>query len=390
MQTLPTHQADDAPLHVDGHVLTLLESGPQQLAALIALIDGARRSLRLLYYIYADDDAGRTVREALIAARSRGVSVSLIIDGFGSDDASDRAFFDPLVAAGVDVCRFIPTFGRRYLLRNHQKLALADESRVIIGGFNIEDDYFDATDGQWRDLGLLVEGPAAERLTGYFDALAGWTRQPKSRIRGLRRALESWSQPVGAVRWLLGGPARRLNPWARAVKRDMQSARKLSMIAAYFAPNPAMLRRIDKIGKRGDARIITAARSDNMTTIGAARFCYAGLLRKGVRVFEYQPTKLHTKLFVIDDKVYIGSANFDMRSLYLNLELMLCIEDPAFARRMRRYFRQETADSTEIRLSDLTGWRNALTRLRWALCYFVVAVVDYTVARRLNFDVDID
>lgn len=388
MTTLPTRQADDALLPVDGNLLTLLESGQDQLAALIALIDDARQSLRLLYYIYADDRSGHRIRDALIAARGRGVTVSLIIDGFGSEDASDRAFFNPLVDAGIDVCRFIPTLGRRYLLRNHQKLALADETRVIIGGFNIEDDYFEATDGAWRDLALQVDGPAARRLTGYFDGLARWTKRPKSRIRDLRRALESWSEPAGAVRWLLGGPTRRLSPWARAVKRDMQGARKLSMIAAYFAPNPAMLRRIDKIGKRGDARIVTAAKSDNMTTIGAARFCYAGLLRKGVRVFEYQPAKLHTKLFIIDDKVYIGSANFDMRSLYLNLELMLCIDNPAFAQRMRRYFKHEMANSTEIQLSDVTGWRTVFTRLRWTLCYFVVAVMDYTVARRLNFGVD--
>jgi len=384
------HHDDATVAVVDANRLIPLESGAEQLAALLTLIEDARESLRLLYYIFTDDRTGQQVLDALIAARARGVAVTLIVDGFGSDDASDKAFFQPLKAAGADVCLFQPSFGRRYLLRNHQKFALADSARVLIGGFNVSDDYFDTIEQQgWRDFALLVEGPAANRLIGYFDALAAWTRNPKPTTRNLRRALSDWSAPQGAVHWLFGGPTRRLNPWARAIKRDMQSARRLSMIAAYFAPNPPMLKRLDLIGKRGDAHIITAAISDNTTTIGAARFCYSGLLRKGVRIFEYQPTKLHTKLFIIDDKVYVGSANFDMRSLYMNLELMLCIDDPAFASRMRDYFSREAADTVEIKLEDISGLSMLPRKLRWAFCYFIVAVLDYTVTRRLNFDIDL-
>ena len=155
---------------VDGNRLTLLDTGPRRLDALLALIDGARRSLRILYYIYADDESGRRVNAALARAAQRGVTVALIVDGFGS--AADEAFFAPVEAAGVSVCRFAPRFGRRYLLRNHQKLALADAeelgaARIIIGGFNIEDDYFGTpAERAWRDLGLLVEGAAAGRIAG--------------------------------------------------------------------------------------------------------------------------------------------------------------------------------------------------------------------------------
>ena len=85
------------------------------------------------------------------------------------------------------VCRFVPRWGRRYLLRNHQKLALADEARVIIGGFNIQDSYFGTVASQaWRDLGLYVEGPSAAHLAGYFDALDGWAKQDNPPLRSLR------------------------------------------------------------------------------------------------------------------------------------------------------------------------------------------------------------
>ncbi|RYD53711.1 MAG: phosphatidylserine/phosphatidylglycerophosphate/cardiolipin synthase family protein, partial [Sphingomonadales bacterium] len=154
------------PFTVDGNRLTLLTEGPGRMAALLEVIGSAKQSLRVLYYIYVADEAGEAVRDALLAAAKRGVEVHLIIDGMGSEPAQAANFFDPLREAGVDVCRFVPRWGRRYLLRNHQKLVLADGERVIIGGFNIEDSYFGtAADAAWRDLGLLVEGPAAARLT---------------------------------------------------------------------------------------------------------------------------------------------------------------------------------------------------------------------------------
>ena len=381
-----TADAPQPSFTVDGNRLTMLTEGPERLAALLELIESAERSLRVLYYIYVDDETGAAIRDALIAAATRGVTVSLIVDGLGSEHAQSRHFFEPLHAAGVEVCRFVPRWGRRYLLRNHQKLALADERRVIIGGFNIETSYFGtAADAAWRDLGLLVEGPAAGRLVGYFDALARWAKQPRPSLRKLGKTLNNWSEPDGATRWLLGGPMRRLSPWARVIKHDMQKASVIDLIAAYFAPNPAMLRRLDKVGKRGRVRLVLPSKLDHGAAIWAARFTYAGLLRKRVQIFEYQPTKLHTKLFAIDDVVHIGSANFDIRSMFLNLELMLRIDDPAFAAHVRAYVDGEIANSEAITASVYKSRTGPWTRFKQMMAYFVMAVLDYNVTRRLNF-----
>jgi cardiolipin synthase len=371
---------------VAGNRLTMLTEGPERMEALLELMRGAKHSLRVLYYIYVDDDAGAAVRDGLIQAASRGVRVSLIVDGLGSEHAQSQRFFDPLREAGIDVCRFVPRWGRRYLLRNHQKLALADEERVIIGGFNIEESYFGTPEeAAWRDLGLLVEGPAAGRLSGYFDALSKWAKRPRASMRALGRTLRAWSEPEGSLRWLLGGPMRRLSPWARVVKRDMERSRTIDIIAAYFAPNPAMLRRLDKAGKRGRVRLVLPSKLDHGAAIWAARFTYAGLLRKKVQIHEYQPTKLHTKLFVIDDIVHIGSANFDIRSMFLNLELMLRIEDPAFAAYVRTYVDGEVANSERITPELYRQRTGPWTRLKQVGAYFVMAVLDYNVTRRLNF-----
>ena len=372
------------PHEVAGNRLTVLTDGPERLEGLIALIDGAKESLRILYYIWLNDDTGRRVRDALVAAAQRGVKVSMLLDGFGAS-AATAEFFRPLTETDARFCRFVPRWGRRYLLRNHQKLALADGKRAIVGGFNIGDEYFGTVEsGAWRDLGVLVEGPSVASLVEYFEDMFAWAETDNASIRKLRRMLSRHSVSYGPISWLFGGPTRRLSPWAQAVKADLRDARLADFLIAYFVPSLSMMRRVYGVAKRGRARLVTAGKSDIRSTIWAARFSYWRLLKHNVEVYEYLPTKLHTKLIVIDDAVHIGSANFDMRSLYLNLEMMLRIDDPAFAATMRGFIEREIQDSRRIHLDEHRASMTWLNRLRWAFGYFVMVTADYNLARRLN------
>src|SRR4051812_36732735 len=377
-----------APHEVAGNRLTLLPDGPQRLDALIGLIDEARESLRLLYYIWCEDEAGTRVRDALVRAAQRGIEVALLVDGFGAADAKE-GFFAPLAEAGARFCRFVPRYGRRYLLRNHQKLALADGRKVIIGGFNISDDYFGTiAEGAWRDLGLQVEGDSVDCLIGYFEALFAWALKPEARIRDLRHLLNQNSVTDGKLHWLFGGPTRRLSPWARAVRRDMKRARRLDIIAAYFAPGPLLMRRTGNVARRrrgGLVRVITPAKTDHQSTVGAARHIYWALLTAGARVFEYAANKPHTKWCVLDDVPYLGSANFDTRSLFPSPQWILRVKGKPLAQAMRAYVDGEVAHSTEITLEAHRKQRTLINRIKWGIAYFLVAIADYRIAHRLNF-----
>jgi cardiolipin synthase len=376
-------------LDVDGNQLTLLPDGPQRLEALIDLIDCARQSLRLLYYIYLADEAGARVRDAVLRAIERGVDVALLIDGFGSSATPDD-YFSELPKRGARFCRFNPSYGRRYLLRNHQKLALADaeggHARVIVGGFNIAGDYFETVaEGAWRDIGLIVEGPAAARLAPYYDELIAWALRKNARMRTLRRMIFNYTETRGRLQWQLGGPTAKLSPWGVSTCRDLVQSRDVEMIAAYFAPTWGLLKRIARVGRNGRARLVTAAKSDNNATIAAARFTYRRLLARGVEIFEYTATKLHTKLVVLDDVVHIGSSNLDIRSLYLNMELMLRVDDGEFAQMMRGYFEGELERCVRITPALQKKRGTLLNRIRWALSFFLVTSFDFGVTRRLNF-----
>ncbi|WP_425262534.1 phospholipase D-like domain-containing protein [Sphingobium cyanobacteriorum] len=381
-----------APICADlaGNRLRLIADGQALRDALITLIAGARRSLNLYYYIFAADGSGTMVRDALIAARARGVAVTLMVDGFGSSRTPD-SFFAPLVEAGAQFARFGTRRSTRYLIRNHQKMAIADAARLLIGGFNVEDGYFGIpAEDCWRDIGLLVAGDQVEAMAKWYGQLWRWVGTKKQRFRTLRRMVRQWHpalhhDPDEPFRWLIGGPTRRLSPWAQVVKHDLERARRVDMIAAYFSPGRGMLTRIARATRRAGARIILPSRSDNGATVAAARLLYGPLLKRGVEIYEYQPCKLHMKLIVIDDAVFVGSANFDMRSLFLNLELMLRVEDRDFAAAVRDFITAEAGESRAISLADHRASRTALTLAKQWISYLLVGVLDYTVTRRLNF-----
>jgi cardiolipin synthase len=386
MANQSTSSAARAPIvaEIAGNRLELVEGGLERLELLLNLIARARKSIRILMYMFNADRSGQKVRNALIAAARRGVEVKLLVDGFGSGAGSD--FFSEIDDAGGKHCIFNPSYGRRYFVRDHQKLILIDDSTAIVGGANIDDSYLsDRGPEHWRDLWLRIDGPEVAVPVRYFDSIFRWSLRKHSKLRSLRRMVGEYSEWRGPLQWKFSGPLSLRNSWWRSIGADIRRARKLDMIFAYFAPPSAMVRRIGRVGRRGHARIITAAKSDNNATIAAARNSYSRLLRRHVQMYEYQPAKLHTKLVIVDDIVHIGSSNFDYRSFYINLEIMFRIKDAAFAATMRSYFEGELAKSKwitpELHKKRASLWR----RLKWAISHFLVNITDYTVTRRLNF-----
>ncbi|NRD90443.1 cardiolipin synthase B [Sphingopyxis sp. BSNA05] len=379
---------------VGGNRLRLVRAPDERLSALVNMLERADESLRLFFYMFEDDLIGRKILDILIAACERGVAVEMMVDSFGSNGAP-RAFFDPFVAAGGKFRVFSPRFSTSYFVRNHQKMIIADDCCALIGGFNIADEYFavhqqtgadDQSDDSWEDLGLEIKGPEVASLASYFRLLSNWVYQDNGNMRSLRRMVRHWEAGAGKFQWLLGGPSNRLSRWARAIKNDLENGSRLDLVSAYFSPGQGLLRRIGGLSKRGGrSRIILPGKTDNGATMGASRLLYGYLLKRHARLFEFQPRRLHTKLVVVDDAVYIGSANFDLRSLFINVEMMLRIEDGAFADHARSVIDILHEQSEAITPALHKSRRTLLNRLRWTLSYFLVNTLDYRVTRRFNF-----
>lgn len=376
---------DPEPFTVEAHgaELTFMPAGKDRLECVLDTIKGAQASLKLFYYMFQDDEAGTQVRDALVKAVERGVDVRLLVDRFGTD--APNAFFQPIVDGGGSFAVFSPKWSRRYFIRNHQKILIADEEVAVVGGFNISDHYFaPPVDNGWCDMGVRMTGPGVDQLLAWYRELRKWTENPTAQYRAIRQTMKHWDPGDGPIRLTLGGPIASRTNWARTVKRDMAKASRLDMVMAYFSPPLSYRRVMRKLARRGDVRLIMAGKSDNPATIGAARAQYGSFLRAGAQIHEFEPCKLHMKLAVVDDIVYFGSGNFDHRSVRINLELMFRIQHEGLAQRMREFIDGLERASTHV-TPELHRKRSGLwTQIKWRVGWFLVSTLDYTVSRSLN------
>ena len=372
--------------HIAGHDLHVVHLPQDRLGAVLGLIARAEKSIQMFFYMFGDDATGREVRDALVTAANNGVHVQLIIDSFGSGNVSDR-FFDALVEAGGCYHCFSTRKGLGYIIRNHQKILIADRAHALVGGFNITDDYFGrAGDNSWEDLGIIVSGAQAQKLSDYFEDLARASNNGKVRYRSIRNIIHQWRPGIGQVQWLLGGPTNRISPWAITFKRSLEAGKRFDIVSAYFSPSQTILRRIAKAAKHNKgSRLVVAGKTDNNATIAAARLLYRYLMRRKTRIFEFQSRPLHMKLMVIDDTVYIGSANLDVRSMFINLEIMVRVKDAGLALHMRKLIDEMVKQSEEQTRILLKARDSYWSRFKAALAYFLVNSVDYTIGRRITF-----
>jgi cardiolipin synthase len=311
---------------------TWLRTGEAGMGALRDAVAAARRSIRLETYIFSAEGPGQEVRDALVQARGRGVTVAVLIDAFGSLTLSD-SFWGPLRQAGGEVRWFNPLRLRRFYFRDHRKLLACDGTVGIVGGFNVAPEYVgDGVTRGWRDVGLRIEGPLVADLEQAFDSMFARAALPHGPFMRLRRSGARAMVSAGDSALLLSAPGRGRNPIKRSLLRDLRPARRVQIVAAYFLPQQRLRRALACVARRGgDVRLILAGQSDMPLLQWAGRSLYQRLLRAGVAIYEYEPQVLHTKLMIIDRAVYVGSANLDPRSLSINYELLVRLTDPAAA-----------------------------------------------------------
>ncbi len=380
------HKFAGEAFKVGEHELHLVHAPEDRLAAVLDLIASAKAKIRMFSYMFGSDQTGQEVLAALCEAAERGLEVQLIIDSFGSGDNKD-SFFDPLVAAGGHYHCFSSRKGLGYLVRNHQKILIADEAHALVGGYNITDYYFGRKgDESWEDLGVVISGPEVAHLAEYYDELDRLSEGGRIKFGAMRRLIRSWRPGDGHVQWLIGGPTNRISPLGLVLKRALETAKRIDLVAAYFSPSQTILRRIARVTRRNKgSRLVLAGKTDNGATILAARLLYRYLLKRKARIYEFQPRPLHMKLFVIDDCTYIGSSNLDVRSLFINMEIMVRISDATFAAHVRTLIDDMVAQSEEQTRALLRERDSWWTRFKSGFAYFLVNTVDYSIGRRIKF-----
>lgn len=361
-----------------------LYTGLEIFPAMLKAIAAARESIRLETYIYTDGELGLRFRAALLAAQQRGVRVRVLVDAFGSWLLPDD-FFAPVIAAGAEMRFFNPIRFWRYGVRDHRKLLVCDERVVFVGGFNLADEYAgDGVTRGWCDIGVRLEESVATQLAASFDelfALADFHRKPLLRLRAFKKRRRNVAPGGGKL--LLSHPGRGASPIQNALRPDLAQAGDVRIVTAYFLPPRRVRRDLMRAARRGArVRLILAGKSDVLLSQLAGRSYYRRLLRAGVEIYEYQPQILHAKLLVVDGVAYVGSANLDVRSLNLNYELMLRLEDETVVAGARAVFDRLLVHCRRI---EPVAWKKSQTfwqRWQQDWAHFLVARVDPWIALR--------
>jgi cardiolipin synthase len=350
---------------------------------MVEAIRSARESVRLESYIYSVGQPGDSIREALQDAARRGVKVWVLVDALGSMNTPD-SHWDALREAGASFAWFNPLALDRLAFRNHRKLLICDEAVAFIGGFNLAPEYAgDGVTKGWRDLGMEMRGALVPELVRSFHDMLDRADFLHPRLQRLRRPFTGRHKELERAILFQSCPGRGRNPMKGALQRDLRAARDVRILAAYFLPTLRLRRALHLVARRGGrVQLILPGPCDIPLSQLAAQSLYPGLFRAGVEVHEYQPQILHAKLIIIDDAVYVGSANLDTRSLHINYELLVRVQDPVIAAQAREIF---AGDLAHCRRVDPVIWRRSSTfwtRLRQRWARFLLATVDPYVARQ--------
>jgi cardiolipin synthase len=348
--------ADPVPL--SGNRLTLLQNGDQYFSAMLGAIRGAKRTINFEGYIFYSDAVGRAFRDALIERARAGVEVRILLDGIGSSLHLDNSDVRLLKQAGCKFTYYHPLLSWRIdrtNRRSHRRILVIDGRLAFTGGIGFAEQWSGhAQDPKhWHDVQVQVEGPLVSELQhafeehwikSYGETLSGAdqfpTLPPAGNIRGELIASHSFSMaPL---------PLAQAIAFAAATKR-------IWITNAYCTPSGDQVELLVQAVKRGvDVRFIVPGRhNDQPLTKSAGRSAYGHLLEGGVKIFEYQPTMIHTKAMVIDSLfTLIGSSNLDPRSSEINEELDLAIYDRGFAQEIEAMFQEDLSHSTEYTLEQ--------------------------------------
>jgi len=346
------------PVPLTGNKLELLQDGDAYFPAMLAAIRAARKTINFEAYILYSDNTGWAFRDALIERARAGVEVRILLDGLGSGWSLNNSDVRMMKEAGCRFAYYHPLLSWRIdrsNRRSHRRVLVIDGKLGFTGGVGFAEQWSGhAQDPKhWHDVQVRVEGPLVTALQNAFEE--HWIKTFDETLSGADQfpALT----PAGEISGqLIASHSFSVAPLPLTQAIAFAAAeRRIWITNAYSAPSSGQVDLLVKAVQRHvDVRLIVPGpHNDQPLTKSAGRTAYGHMLQGGVRIFEYQPTMIHTKAMVIDGMFsVVGSSNLDPRSSQINEELDLAIYDADFGRRMEAMFENDLRHSTEYTLEQ--------------------------------------
>ncbi|WP_165219324.1 cardiolipin synthase [Aquisphaera insulae] len=362
----------------EGNRLELLTQGEVAFRRLVELIDSATCSIHVTTYILGRGRVGREIVERLARRARDGVSVRLLLDSVGSRRVR-RSDLATLRESGAAIAYFMPVlhvpFRGRANLRNHRKIVIVDRQVALTGGMNFAWPYMgpDPEAGLWRDLSVVVQGPAIVDLDALFlsdwkfatgEVLQGGYPGPDGELESHEPTPPALTGSLGTpstVQVVASGPDVPDDPlYETLVSLIFAASKRIWIVTPYFVPDEMLARALTLAARRGvDIRLIVPQRSNHLSTDLARESYLRDLHEAGGMVFLYQPVMMHAKAVLIDDQLaVVGSANMDNRSLFLNYEVALFVYSRESVEELATWALGLQADS--LRELPQPGWLREL------------------------------
>lgn len=347
---------------VAGHHLTLLRNGQEYFPRLLAAIHAAQQSIYLETYIFASDEIGKQVMEALTAAAARDVDVHVLLDGFGAANFP-AAWQEEMRLLGVKVLWFRPELTRYRMFRQrmrrlHRKLVMVDERVAFVGGINIIDDLSGHTQAPRLDYAVEVQGEVVAQISYYMRRLwqiVSWTNLHRSGARIGRQVWKRHAQKE--VTFLIRNNLRHRRDIEHAYLHAISHAKHEIIIAnAYFLPGRRFRKVLLNAARRGvRVVLLLQGKADHPLLHYATLALFEELLQAGIEIHSYTRSFLHAKVAVVDGRwATVGSSNIDPFSLWLAREANLMVRDSGFAGALR-----------ESLLQEMTHGAHTISKLQW-------------------------
>ncbi|MFY0571371.1 phospholipase D-like domain-containing protein [Archangium lansingense] len=359
-----------------GHRVELVENG----AIFDELIDAIRQateSVHILVFIWRPSEPSERILEALCERARAGVACRVIVDPVGSQEVRGEHDFNPKVEqrlreGGVEVHYFRPLSGRwlgRLFGRTHHKLVLIDGTVGFTGGFGIWKSWQGEGDSpeEWRDTNVRVEGSAVREMQLAFARSwqeCGGALLPESCFPELPHEGE------GHAAFVESSGVSGISDAERMLRMVFAEAHERLWIAnAYFTPPKAILEQLLEKRKQGvDVRVLAAGPVHDWRIVRASqRSTYERMLKGGVRMWEYQPSMMHSKTVLVDDWLsVVGSTNLDALSLHRMREGSLVVADRRLASKLETCWERDLAHSKEVTLARggrTNPWRRFARRV---------------------------
>ncbi|MEP3298766.1 MAG: cardiolipin synthase [Pseudoruegeria sp.] len=351
-----------------GNRATLMENSDHAIANMIGDIDAATDHVHLLFYIWLTDNNGMAMVEACIRAAKRGVTVRAMVDGMGSRHLIKSEHWQRMADSGVHVGvafdmqqTWLHLLFKRVDIRNHRKIMVVDNQITYCGSQNCADPEFTvkAKFAPWVDIMIRLTGPIVWQQQVIFAG--DWQTHTGEDINDiLRQPVEHRHGDGDVVAISMGtGPTESHQAVPDVFQNLMASAQHEIIVSTpYYVPSEALHNRLCAAALRGvDVTLILPQRNDSKLVGMASRSYFLALVRCGVKLYEYKPGLLHSKLLTVDDQaVLFGSANLDRRSFDINFENCMLAYDPTLAQNVNARQREYIADSELVSLDRVEGW----------------------------------